>query len=84
MVRELNCLKQCNENVKCREVINLCIINLIEIKVPSWCECIDPFLPVKGSERCRFMTFLGTRDYKMAQLYEYFDGSIDHEKIMKH
>ena len=30
MVGELNCLKQCNENVKCREVVNLCIRNLIE------------------------------------------------------
>ena len=35
-------------------------------------ECIDPLLAIKGTERCRFVLFLGIRGYQMPQLYEYF------------
>ena len=35
-------------------------------------ECIDPLLAIKGTERCRFVLFLGIRGYQTPELYEYF------------
>ena len=41
-------------------------------KICAWSALILYLIAIKGTERCRFVLFLGIRGYQMPQLYEYF------------